>query len=82
MSVLWGACTAPPCGVSYCPALQHFSNSEELCLQKQRCGEYKSLGIELRFICLGFIGPETFLGDWRKAVSRMAAPRGLTVDHP
>ena len=40
-----------------------------------------SLGIDFRFICMGFIGPETSLGDWRKVVSRVAAPRGPTVDH-
>ena len=34
-----------------------------------------------RFISLGFIGLEESLGDWRKAVSRMAAPRGPDVNH-
>ena len=36
----------------------------------------------IRFFCLGFIGQGDSLGGWRKAVSRMAAPRGLAVDHP
>ena len=35
---------------------------------------------DFRFICLGFIGPGVSLGDWRKVVSRMAAPRGPVVD--
>ena len=34
------------------------------------------------FCSLGFIGPGDSLGGWRKALSRMAAPRGLVVDHP
>ncbi len=33
------------------------------------------------FDCLGCFGMEISLGGWRKAVSRMAAPRGLTADH-
>ena len=47
----------------------------------QRCVEVKSLVVDFRFICLGFIGPGKSLGDRRKAVSRMAAPRSLVVDH-
>ncbi len=47
----------------------------------QRCDEGKSLVVDFRFISLGFIGPGKSLGDWRKVVSRMAAPRGPDVDH-
>ncbi len=45
------------------------------------CGVGESLVVGFRFFSLGFIGLVESLGDWRKAVSRMAAPRGLVVDH-
>ena len=35
---------------------------------------------EFRSFSLGFISLGESLGVWRKAVSRMAAPRGLDVD--
>ncbi len=34
------------------------------------------------FGSLRFIGPGDSLGGWRKALGRMAAPRGLAADHP
>ena len=40
----------------------------------------KEFVIVFRFFCLGFLGPGVSLGDWREAVSRMAAPRGLAID--
>ncbi len=47
-----------------------------------RSWRYKSLGGSgIGIVCLEFFGLEISLGDWRKAVSRMAAPRGPTVDH-
>ena len=46
----------------------------------QRRVEGESLMGDFRFICLRFIGPGVSLGDWRKAVSQMAAPRGSDVD--
>jgi len=80
--VVWGACTAPLFGVPYCPILQRLSVYGGRCLHWQRCGEGESLVDDFRFISLGFIGPGASLGDWRKAViSRMAAPKGPTVDH-
>ena len=44
------------------------------------CGEGESLVVGFRFFSLGFVGLGESLGDWRKAVSRMAAPRGPAVD--
>ena len=48
--------------------------------------ELRDCGIALlcvfRFFGLGFIGLGESVGGWRKAVSRMAAPRGLVVGHP
>ena len=81
MLALWGACTAPLFGVPYCPILQLLSVSAGRVLQWQMCGEGESLVVGFRFFSLGFIGLGESLGDWRKAVSRMAAPRGLAVDH-
>ncbi len=49
-------------------------------LHWQRCVEGESLAGVFRFICLGFIGVRVSLGDWRKAVSHMAAPRGPAGD--
>ena len=72
--VLRGSCTPPPYGAAHRHDLPHFSDSEEIGLQSQRSVEYESLGIEFGCICLGCFGPEISLGDWRKAVSRMAAP--------
>ena len=50
-------------------------------VQLQRCGEGKSLVIVFRFFSMRFIGLGESLGGWRKAVSRMAAPRGPAMVH-
>ena len=42
----------------------------------------KEFVIVFRFFCLGFLGPGDSLGGWRRALSRMAAPRGPVLDHP
>ena len=80
LSVPWVACTAPPCNVAYRPFLRRVFDSGEVCLQLERC-DVKFVDIGFRFIGLGFIGLGESLGDWRKAVSRMAASRGPAVDH-
>ena len=79
MSVPWVACTAPHCNVAYRPFLWRVFDSGEVCLQLKMC-DVKFLDSDFRFISLGFSGLGESLGDWREAVSRMAAPRG-PVDH-
>jgi len=75
-------CTTPPCEAVCILVLPHFPVSRGTCLQKQRSWGYRSLrGSVLWFNCLGFFGLEMFLGGWRKAVSRMAAPRGPAFGH-
>ena len=79
LSVPWVACTAPHCNAAYRPFLRRVFNSGEVSLQLKRCDGKLLDGF--RFIGLVCIGLGESLGDWRKAVSRMAAPRGLTADH-
>ena len=80
LSVPWVACTAPPCNVAYRPFLRRVFDFGEVCLQLKRC-DVKLLDSDFRFVSMEFVGLGESLGDWRKAVSRMAAPRGTVVDH-
>ena len=72
---------APPYGAVDSPAFSRSPAYVEVGLRSQRSVMCKSLVVDFRFICLGLIGPETSLGDWRKAVSCKVAPRGHNVDH-
>ena len=81
LSIPLVACTAPPCNVAYRPFLRRVFDSGLVCLQLKRC-DVKFLDIGFRFFGLVCIGPGESLGGWRKALSRMAAPRGLAVGHP
>ena len=79
LSVPWVACTAPHCNVAYRPFLRRVFNFGEVCLHLKMCDGKLLDGF--RFISPGFIGLGEAWGGWRKAVSRMAAPRGPYVDH-
>jgi hypothetical protein len=49
---------------------------------KEEWGIRSFSGVGIVFGCLEFFGClEIYVGDWRKAVSRMAAPRGFAFDH-
>ncbi len=80
---LRGARTAPWYGAARIPVLPHFLVSEEIGLQSQRSWGYRSFGgFDFGFGCLEFFGcPEISFGDWREAVSRLAAPWGLDLGH-
>ena len=76
-----GASVAPPYGVLRGHALSHFSASVKASLQSQGDWGEESFGLFGDALsCQEFFS----LGEslvWRKAVSRMAAPRGPAVDH-
>jgi len=75
-----GARTPPPYGAAHIPTLMLLSTYGETGLQSLVIWGYKSLGFDFGFGCPECFGLEISLEGWRKAVSRMAAPRGLTVD--
>ncbi len=88
-AVLLGACAALPYGSHLCLVRPRFPVLEGVGLYTHGGGGKESFWgsgkgfvcLGVIFICMGFIGLEISLGGWRKAVSRMAAPRGPTVDH-
>ena len=88
-AVLLGACAASPYGAHLCLVRPRFPILAWVGVYTYGCGGKESFwgfgkGFVCHgviFICLGFIDLEISLGGWREAVSRMAAPRGPTVDH-
>ncbi len=78
-----GACVAPPYEASRGSALPHFHVSAWIDLQSQgNWGHEPFVGFGIVCKCPELFGClEIFLGDWCKDVSRMAASRGLVLDH-
>ena len=88
-AVLLGACAASPYDAHRCLVRPRFPVFVEVGLHTHGSGGkesfwgsgigFKCLGIS--FTCLEFFGLEISLGSWRKAVSRIAAPRGPVFGH-
>jgi hypothetical protein len=80
------ACIPDACTGSYeaarIPAFSLTPTLEEMCLCLQKSwGQELSWGSGVIFDCLEFFRLDISLGGWRKAVSRMAAPRDLVSNH-